>query len=408
MLALFAVSNAGYFAQASYAAYLEKGWYLKTLDDDPGNPLLFIGTIATVALAPLAVASLWRRISPYIVLCLIVPAWIGISAVWSDVLPQTLVIVAKMMIYVLAIGEAVRPLSYTSTVRCVALMALIICITSLALGFSDPIFRISIGAEGWRGLFEQKNRFAMFALFSLLLIFPTVFNRQTRILGLSTLPILMACLILSQGKSSLALAVTYMVICGVFAVFWRGSKSGLLWTSVVLVALLLLSAVTIAILLFMVGVTFTGRVGLWQWFFDDLGNRMMAGAGGASAPLDPGLVRRAELSNRAPTSDSSYVMLVYNQGIIGIILYFTVIGAMWARCVKLGSAYAIYPITTLATYVIFAFVESDARFNLSYPTVALLIQMLVLEKFARQIDSTSDVIDTGTNTFQQALPRRIG
>lgn len=387
ILALFAVSGAGYYAQASYLAYLERGEYIGSVDDETGNPLAFVGTVASVLLVPVALFALSRRISPFIVAFLLFPAWVGVTAAWSDVIAPTMTIVVKTIVYALGIGTAVRYLNHRQVLQCVAIVALGICGVSLYLCFSDPIFRISIGAEGWRGLFMQKNRFAMFALFSIFLLFPAVFARNTRAMAVVALPVLIACLILSQGKAALAIALVYMAVTGSFVMLSgkrEASKRSLLGISLTLVALLIAAAVVIGVLITLGGVTFTGRVDLWRWFLDDLGNHWLFGAGGLTAPSDPAFVERAQRAGKIPSPDSSYVMMIYNQGVIGVMLYVAVITAMWTRVIKIGGSNAIFSIMTLACYLTFAFFESDARLSLAYPGAALVLQLLLLEKSAKQ------------------------
>lgn len=385
-LALYATSGAGYFATQNYSDFLQHGYYTGIGEEEEGNSLSVIGTITSVILIISLILSPPRRFNKFAVAFLSFQIWFAITVIWSSNIGPSLISMAKTIIYVLAIYGLMRWMTYRDVIKTLTFTVIIICFISIYLCLTDPIFRISLGADGWRGLFPQKNVLAAFCLFSILLIYPALFQKETRILSIISVPLLIACVILSKGKTALLLSVLYIIIATPIF-FYIGSgrrlERNLYFVSIIMAFTLIIVAIITAIAIYGGWIDFTGRVPIWGRAISSLGDHFVFGVGGMATGAAEGITKNTNAEG-ALVFDSSYVIILYNQGLIGIIWYLAVVVFFWANIVKTKTRYAVFSILTLVCYIVYAFFESTARLNLSYPGIILMIQCFLTEKLARK------------------------
>lgn len=384
MLIIFSSSAAGYYSGQSYADFLNQGWYTQVNDADIANPLSIVGTVGSIVSA--FVLFLRFPFKPPTILLIILPVmiWLVVSSFWSATITPSITLAIKAIIYINALDCALDRLDARSAFRAFTWSIAAILVASLVLCIVDPIFRISIGADGWRGLFTQKNRLSSFCLFSMpILIFAIRYNPLSSIF---TIILAVFMLVMSQGKAAIAILVIAGSILFIVNVSWRGRrevKTTLLVTCL-LFALIFIIASSILVYQINLGlVDFTGRTKIWSWFLDVLGKDILTGKGGLTAAQDPAFVQRSENSGMPSTSDSSYIMILFNNGIIGIILFFSSAVAICILSINKNSRYFVYPIISTFCYVIFAATESDTRFFPYYSTYSLLAIFSIATKLMK-------------------------
>ena len=174
-------------------------------------------------------------------------------------------------------------------------------------------------------------------------------------------------LVLSQGKTEIVL-ITFYAIAVALAAY--GLSAGIKFRPIMTVYALLFvvfGAIIIGVVGYMIGmgmIGFTGRTSLWEWYIHDLGSDLLFGKGGLTMPADPAFSLKASQMGMPPTPDSSYVMMMYNNGVIGIIIYLVSLAMMWRKAAMVVSLKSFQFIMILSCYIIFAFFESGARLAL--------------------------------------------
>ncbi|WP_156348949.1 O-antigen ligase family protein [Sphingomonas sp. Leaf230] len=384
-LIIFSSSAAGYYSGQNYADFMNRGWYTQASDSDLANPLTVLGTIGSVACAFVLVLRFPFKPAPILLMLLPVLSWLIISSAWSNTISSTAVLTLKAVIYVNALDCALRQLDAKSAFRAFSWSISAILLISLALCISDPVFRISIGADGWRGLFTQKNRLSSFCLFSIpVLMFGM---RLTPISSLFTLILTAFMLVMSQGKAAIAIIGAAAIILFAVNMSWRGrgeAKTTLLVTCILFAFTFIVISSALIYQVNLGLIDFTGRARIWSWFLDDLGKDIFFGKGGLTAAQDPIFVQRAESSGMPSTSDSSYIMILYNNGIVGIFLFFATAVGICVSSINKNSRHFIYPIISVFCYIIFAATESDTRFLPYYSTYSLLALFSIAAKLRQR------------------------
>lgn len=384
MLIIFSSSAAGYYSGQNYADFLNKGWYTQVADADIANPLSFLGTVGSIASA--FVLFLRFPFKPPSILLIILPVliWLIISSLWSSTIIPSLALATKAIIYVNALDCALDRLDVRSAFRAFTWSIAAILVASLLLCVADPIFRISVGADGWRGLFIQKNRLSSFCLFSMpVLLFAIRYNPISSIF---TIILAIFMLIMSQGKAAIAISAIMGLILVIVNLSWQGRrevKTTLLVTCMLFAIIFIITCSILAYQIDLGVIDFTGRTKIWSWFLDDLGKDILTGKGGLTAAQDPAFVQRAENSGMPSTSDSSYVMILFNNGIIGVILFFASAVAICVSSINKNSRYFVYPIISTFCYVVFAATESDTRFFPYYSTYSVLAIFAIAAKLLK-------------------------
>lgn len=401
ILIVFTVSNAGYFTSDAFNDFMTKGYVTEKaaaqMSDAPDNPLLFIGTATSVLSFLVLLFNIPRRMPLLVGLILPMQLWILLSSLWSNTIMPTTVLFVKCILYANALNVAIERLDERRLHQAILAAIGIILTASLLLCLTNPVFQISIGAEGWRGLFAQKNRLASFCLFSALMIFPIL--RHNLILGTSVLALDVVMLVLSKGKTEIALLALSLVFIVLFNLIVRGHrnlKSGLLTISFSFATIFTIVWIFTIYFVYTGSIDFTGRATLWRWYLQDLGENFMIGQGGMTASADPVFVERAMKSGFPPTSDSSYIMMIYNNGIIGLLMFFYSVSRVCSLAINGNSKRYIYLLIASFCYVCFAAMESDTRFSLYFTTFSLFILYGVLAKtVATEADENSPAIRDG-------------
>lgn len=398
-LILFTSSNAGYYADSSYLDFANQGVQRSFAEDSLANPLSVIGTISTIVCIVILFLRVPRKIPLPILIVLPTLTWLMISSLWSNTIVATLTLMLKTIIYINALDCALEKLDAQKAVGAFVWAIAAILLVSLALCITDPVFRISIGAEGWRGLFAHKNRLASFCLFSAPILLLGM--RFGRTVSGSILALLIYMLVMSQGKAALGILLVASLVIVCFSLLWRGGRDVRPTLLVLSIAFWFIFLVSWSLIIYQINyadLTFSGRTGIWKWYIGDLDDLVLIGKGGLTASQDPTFVARAVKSNMPPTSDSSYVMILYNNGVIGLTIFFVTAVSFCVASIK-NSPYFIYPLVAIFCYVAFAGMESDARFLNHYSTFSVFALYVIAKELMRKerllstvaIDARSEV-----------------
>ncbi|CAH0356896.1 O-antigen ligase family protein [Sphingobium sp. CECT 9361] len=383
-LIVFSSSNAGYYADQSYSDFIDKGWYTASSEESPVNPLSIWGTVGSIVCVGILLLRIPRRVPPLIQIILPVQIWLVTSATWSYTFGPTLFLSLKTIVYANALSCSIAELDPPKAIRAFTLSIAAILLVSLYLCVTDPIFTASIGADGWRGLFPQKNRLSSFCLFSGLILLLGM--RFSPILSGGTLVLLLFMLTMSQGKAAIGIMSLALLTVICFTLAMRRRRNPKSAMAALCLTFLMIFIISWAIVLYQIDrgmLTFTGRTKLWAWFLQDLGDYILVGKGGLTAPTDPVFVRRAVAHGVPVTSDSSYVMILYNNGIVGLLLFYYTAIQICVKSVKTNSQHFIYPIIGIFCYVLFAGTESDTRFLFYYSTYSVLALYAIATKLVR-------------------------
>ncbi len=386
---IFTLSGAGYYTGQGFSDYMTKGYYTQSITDLPPNPLTFVGTLTSVICVLLLFARVPKRIPTAVMVVLPMQIWIMTSAFWSNTMIPTAIVTLKCLIYANALDMCATQLNRRQIVASVFGVILLVLAVSIALCLLDPIFRISIGAEGWRGLFVQKNRLASFCLFSMILI-GTNF-RSSLIAGIFLMLIDLYVMIMSQGKTEISIAIMYVILTQIMKIGVSGygmPKQRLTKFTISLGMVFFVSFSVIIYLIDIGSITFSGRTGLWNWYLRDLGSQFLIGKGGITAPADVEFVDRVTKSGLPPTCDSSYVMMLYNNGLIGIFIFFSSLAFVCFMAISKNSKRAISVICAIFCYSIFAAMESDTRLMVYFSTFSIILVYIILEKAIADENST--------------------
>lgn len=390
-LIIFSASGAGYYSQDVYTTYLSTGSVSGSIDAD-ANPLSIIGTLGSIAAALLLPLYPIRKTPAVITAFFLFQIYIAISGLWSFVPKETALIVVKTTLYAMAITTLVTKMSYRSIVIVLIVTAVTIALISLYLSYTNPIFATSLGTSGWRGLFSHKNRLAAFCLFMILLIAPAFFLKIIRWPALATVTLLLITSILSQGKTAIATVMAFLIYSSCL-VFIAKRRDGLLFlrkhSTLVLLFVIFVAVPLIFVIAIASDVTFTGRVGTWAKFMSLTADNRLFGLGGYTMPSDTTFADLALRYTGTPALDSSFISLLCNFGIVGILLYFIFLAYCWKVASRDFSVYSIFSLFTVLIYPIYGAMESDAQLSLSLPSVALIAQLIISQ---RMFDSSKTAL----------------
>lgn len=378
-------SAAGYYSDQSYLDFMNKGYYSAISQDEITNPLSVLGTIGSVVCAVVMILRPPLKMPTLILIILPVLLWLVISSLWSNTFTESALLALKTIIYVNALDCALTRIDAKTALTAFTWAIAAILLSSLVLCIADPIFRMSIGADGWRGLFTQKNRLSSFCLFSVPILFLAV--RSIPLFAGVTLALTSFMLIMSQGKAAITILAlgTIVMLCVNFIL--RGVRQAKPTLAMLCFAFVTIFVVTWIIIIYQINsgvIDFTGRTRIWSWFLSDLGNDIIIGKGGLTAAQDPRFVERAITSGIPTTSDSSYVMILYNNGLMGLLIFFTSVASFLVISIQQNSKYSIYPIIAMFCYVVFAATESDTRFFPYFSTYAVLAVFAIANKVSQE------------------------
>jgi len=381
-LIIFSVSGAGYYDQDIYAKFLHTGAVSVDTDMDR-SPLTAIGTLASITAVLLLPLCSIRKMPSVLVGFFLFQIYILISGLWSFVPKETAFSVIKSCIYAVSLATLIQRMSYRNIVTSLAITAIVIAGFSLYLSFTDPVFRISLGTTGWRGLFPHKNRLAGFCLFMIILIIPSYYYNVRKRLVLFALSLLTLALLLSQGKTALAAAVSFVILTvwPISIAKRRGGLSFLHENSMIFLIFVVFIIFPFVVISTVIGdITFTGRINTWANFLSATADNRFFGLGGYTIFSDENFSKFTTREFGAPTPDSSLVSMLCNFGILGITLYLIFLGYCWIEMLRRFNKYSIFGLLTILMYVIYGSMESDAQLGLSLPTVALLTQALISQR----------------------------
>jgi len=412
-LIIFASSGAGYYSQSIYVDYFRTGAVAANATTE-GNSLTFIGTLASIAVILMLPLYSFRKTPAVLIGFFLFQLYIVISGFWSFVPKETILSVIKTCVYTMALATLIQRMSYRSIVTSIALTAIVISLISLYLSYTNPIFSISLGTPGWRGLFAHKNRLAGFCLFMIVLLAPAYYLNVRKRLALATVGLLGLTAILSQGKTAVAATIGFIIASACLTALTR-RKGGLsfLYKHSTLVLLFILTIIVPFVLIIVVegDVTFTGRVETWMKFLSLTTDNRFLGMGGYTISSDPAFSALATMQTGAPTPDSSLVLLLCNLGILGIVLYLAFLGWCWRETLQSFSTHSLFSLFTILIYVIYGAMESDAQLGLSLSTVALLGQILISRRLfegSRAYLLRQKAGGEGRYTPRRGEPLRVG
>ena len=386
VLLVYSTSGAGYYTHPGFEDIMTVG-YIRDQFAEFSNSLAIIGTVASAA----AVAALffirpgrW----PWILSAFLAfQAYWVVSATWSPVLLETFYAVFKICVYALALWVVLGHLTFRQITAALAVAALLIGLVSAYLALTNPVFTFSLGAEGWRGLFMTKNQMGAFCMFAIVLLFPACFMTKggARLSAMAVTAALVVLLGLSQSKTGIALTGLYMS-SGYLA--YRLSTDldksrALLFVTLGWIIAVAAFAPTLLDAVAGGEVTFTGRVRIWQFFIDQLDTNVIFGMGGFATPLDRELASKAIVAVQNAGPDSSWVSILCNAGLVGILLYLFLLGACFKFHYENQSSYSVFAYCGVLVYLTFGAVESSAQLTGGFPTLVLLAQVFIATLAAR-------------------------
>jgi hypothetical protein len=356
-----------------------------------------IGTIATICAALICIAAIPRL--PRLAVIAIVPflAFVGISAAWSSVPEETLKALLKVAGYAIAVCYLVVELPSNKLRTCLLTSAIIGAVASLYVVQVDPTFKDTLGVPGWRGMFDTKNYLGAFCMYMFILISP--FHMITAERGTILPRVVNVCLlalsVMSQSKTATAVMVLYYVFCRLLLAadsrrVTTSRRKTILWIALVMWILTFSAVMTAVGFGIQSGdLTFTGRVRVWSFFWQYFLNSPAFGLGGYAVGLDDTISTLGKRAFNMPTPDSSYVILLANQGLAGAILYLGALGVLFNRYYQSASRFSYLGFCGLLAFVAHGVLESGSQFNLSIGLIAVLIQATFAQKVI-EVDQEPD------------------
>lgn len=385
VLLMYATSQAGYYYGQAYDDYTIRGYYT-----DKATILnLFspIGTAASIVLSILALTIERRSWTKSLTAFLLTQLFIIITCIWSPVPIESAAIVFKTVVYALGLAVICHRMNHTTIINLASIFALFICVGSTVLSYQNPSFATSIGASGWRGLFEHKNGYAMFCVFMLVLTLPGIFERKTRLLSTVIAPILCLGIVTSQGKTAFTLSVFFAALlatAGILQARRVAAMRTFIMVNIFVAMTLLIAAPAVIALILTENLYITGRVDTWSGYFSSIFGQpytTIYGFGGYTSALYPEYITQNYSSIVSTSVDSSLVAIFLNWGVVGLIVYFLFIVRAWHIISRLAfDYYAIFTAFTLIVYLVYASVESAFQLNWALPNMVLLLQLMLLEK----------------------------
>ena len=388
-LVIFVSCAAGYYNSDLFNDYISKGYYTVNVDDVFGNSLEILGTITSIVCAAVVAISPPKKIPNFVLLTLPINMWIAISSVWSNTIAASVVYFLKYLIYFTALDISFTNLSRRKIVIAIYLAISAIALASIIVCISDPAFRTSLGSDGWRGLFSQKNRLATFCMFSI--FFCTQVKSPNLPLFFVAISTSILLLVMSLGKTEIFLLIYYAITVFIMYTFVNFGITVRRVNSLFSTIFVMIGPVAAGVVFYMVSagmIDFTGRARLWIWYMHDLGGDLLQGRGGMTSPVDPSFYQRVFSLGIQSAPDSSYVLLMYNLGLIGLAIYFANIAMIWRRALTIGNKNSIKFIVMLSCYLIYASMESSARLVLEYSTFVVLVVLHFLDQTETQPAAT--------------------
>lgn len=391
ILIFYSACQAGYFNGQAYIDYAKSGSY--TSDTDIENSLSWIGTLGSIVAV---ITCLFfrptknRSISGYFILAQILLFLLSITVIIAGnlspaMIEKNLVSMVKVVLCALALTVIVRSISIGRAVFSIIALTWILCLVGDYISYTNPAFATSIGASGWRGLFETKNGYAAYCLYAAILITPGLLIKRLFVLTTVTFLLLIISLLLTQGKTAAIESTIYTIIISIawlmrkFRMSNRRVVAGLTYSAVpILLASLLVIGVFTGVGVF----TFSGRTALWEFYIRDLGDWYLFGKGGGAALTDPALLERAmDKGIRGGAIDSTPVVILYSYGLVGLLVWLVFIKKCFGRALSLSNnSIAIFVLGAIVSFTIHAFLESACQLILTMPTFTILLMILMLEK----------------------------
>lgn len=376
-LMLFKLSKAGYYGSSEYEFFAQNGYAsTKTLaiDPDNNNPFGFIGTAySIVAVVLLIILRPSRPRAQYVVL-LVIYAYIEFTALWSDVLYETSynLIVSGLAVFILM--SIIDRLPISRIYYAFFALTALVCLISIYLSSTQSAFRVSLGTTGWRGSFYHKNGLAAFCMFGLIFLLPFITSRRYRMTAGAMVAILFSLTILSEGKTALYVSIAYAIVATALRLIQRSNEKLFAFIYKIVFPFLIASIVAIVPLVaFWSDAAFTGRARLWRFFLQGIDYNLIYGFGGLSLKSDPAIALAAMQAVGIPEPDSSIVLMIFNQGIIGILLYLFLLFYLLQKCIRSSSPFAPYASASILSYVAYGCMESDASLVASLGLVIILL-----------------------------------
>lgn len=395
---IFVASGAGYYNNAGYESYIQTGY--GELVEGYKDPLSAVGTLASFICCIVAILNFKLFLDRRFIIIVPLHAWLLLSSLWTATITQSAISTIKIAVYYVAIIACVDKLKERELKNTFLLLFLALFVISLLLSITDPQFRVSIGVDGWRGLFQHKNIFALFCFFSIFAIFS--FQWRYAYAPYAIMALILIGIILSQSKTALGMLIAFSLMRLSYVIIHSlqpdpaKARRGV---NTLFGIVLTLFGLALYYLVFEQGIDFSGRTYIWKWYLQDLGDRVIWGMGGSTAPSDPAFVERASANSMLLSSDNSYIMIIYNLGLIGLSIYLMTIGRILSIAVSARRQRDATFISAVYCYIVYATMESSNKMMFSYSTIILLFI------FARVYAPAGDQVSAEMPSYDRPVGR---
>jgi O-antigen ligase len=278
--------------------------------------------------------------------------WCILSAVWSDYSMTSLIRSFQFMVIYLVLLLSVYDLDQLDIVKIIkVIISIYIIVTIFSVIFIpeaiDPKFNT------WRGIHNNKNGLSQMGLLSFLLTL-TFYNRNSKLrknLWNFTLSLLSVLIIFMSGSSTIIIILFIIFLIYLFYKFENiFSKLRLGWffeliTFIFFIALLviffLFSSEVLSFVPEMFGkdMTFTGRVLFWKYLLMQIQSHPLFGFGFGSYWIlgSPHVTLFFdEAGTVMNTAHNGFIDLTLQVGMIGLVIFFVVIGIFFYRAIKIN------------------------------------------------------------------------
>jgi len=389
-LILISAAQVAYVTSEAFSFFLQKGYAPEDVTVTIQN--FGLGTAATFFSAVLCLIALPRLPRLPVIALLPFLAFVGISTAWSSVPVESLSVLAKIVGYSIAICYLVSALPLERLMAPLVLVAISVALASAYLVFVDPDFKDTLGVPGWRGAFAAKNTLGAFSMYMFILILPfsRLFSGRRAAVSRVVSLLLLALAIASQSKTATAIIVMYYVFSQLLLALdgrsgQQGRRRAILWVAFILWVLVFTATMSVVGFGVSTGdVTFTGRTRVWDFFWQYFLSSPVLGIGGYSLGLDESIAALGNRNVNMPTPDSSYIIMLANQGIIGATLYLTGLGFLFASYYRTATRYSYLGFCGLLAFVAHGTLESGSQFSLSLGLMVVLFQATLSRKIAEQ------------------------
>lgn len=269
----------------------------------------------------------------------------------------------------------------------IILSTLICGIFSLLLANQNIGFFGDGTTPGMRGIFAHKNGLGMAMSLGIVMSVAKILRRFSFWL-MGSIALFIPILVLSQSATALLAGILSSLVCIIAWILTKNGQKGrqiigllfttfllLLTVSSLILSRLNLSIVTVFLNLIGKNSTFTGRTSIWKVTVDALeGRYLLTGYGYNSfwSQLAGGNIERSFVGFKAHNSHNGYLEIALSLGIVGVILYFSILLNVFRASLDLSE---FFPLTTsiLIWIMIVNSMESIAWSQNSYLTVILLL-----------------------------------